>query len=154
MLNRAVEGKLSLSACFEITAISYGLNKILPANSGDLARSKITERYTTVDSHGEILGLVAIERLLDVGALCLVLAISVSLLPISPGDLFPLFVVAGALVLVGIGFVRWADGSVLGPVLSRVPDSLEVEIRRACMPQGGCPDSTSQPSRCWHSRAG
>lgn len=49
--------------------ISYGLNKILPLNSGDIVRSKILENYVEIEKHGEILGLVGLERFIDVSAL-------------------------------------------------------------------------------------
>lgn len=55
--------------------ISYGLNKILPFNSGDIIRSKILENYVEVENHGEILGLVGLERLMDVSALITFLSI-------------------------------------------------------------------------------
>lgn len=50
---------------FRIVAIAYGLNKVLPMNAGDLGRTKLTERYHPVDSHTELLSLVAAERLSD-----------------------------------------------------------------------------------------
>lgn len=65
-LSESIGYSISVKTSFKIIAVSYGMNKILPFNSGDLARSKIMERYTDVDSHGEIAGIVAIERLLDV----------------------------------------------------------------------------------------
>jgi len=58
--------KFSFTDCLKIISISYGLNKILPLNSGDLARSKIANEYEKINNHGEILGTVGLERLLDV----------------------------------------------------------------------------------------
>lgn len=66
---RLLEGlgtELSLADSFRVVAVSYGMNKVLPANSGDLARSKIVEGYVEVENHGEILGGVALERFLDI----------------------------------------------------------------------------------------
>jgi uncharacterized protein (TIRG00374 family) len=71
MTEKALE--LSLSDSIKIIGISYGLNKILPLNSGDIARSKITEQYTEVDRHGNILGIVALERMIDIIILSLLL---------------------------------------------------------------------------------
>lgn len=70
---------ISLAESLKVIAISYGFNKVLPFNSGDLARSKIMERYTAVDSHGKLLGAVGMERVLDlivVGAMTVTAGIS------------------------------------------------------------------------------
>lgn len=61
--------KISLQESVKTLCISYGLNKILPLNSGDIVRSKILENYVEVEKHGEILGLVGLERLIDVSVL-------------------------------------------------------------------------------------
>lgn len=70
-LARTANHHLPLRISFEIIAVSYGVNKLLPANAGDLMRSKISQRYVDVGSHGAILGLVAVERLFDVGSIAL-----------------------------------------------------------------------------------
>ena len=57
---------MSLGESLKVISMSYGFNKILPLNSGDLTRSKLMERYTEIDSHGKVLGAVAMERLLDI----------------------------------------------------------------------------------------
>ena len=54
------------SDCMKILGMSYGLNKVLPLNSGDIARSKLMEKYVDIENHSQILGLVALERLVDV----------------------------------------------------------------------------------------
>lgn len=76
VLGRTADLALSLRASFEIVAISYGLNKILPANAGDLVRSKVSQRYVSVESHGALLGLVTVERLADVGSIGLAVVLS------------------------------------------------------------------------------
>jgi uncharacterized membrane protein YbhN (UPF0104 family) len=65
LLQRTLGYDPTLVSTFEILAISLGLNKILPANAGDLTRSKLTQRYYDVTSHTELLSLVAVARLLD-----------------------------------------------------------------------------------------
>lgn len=61
--------EISFQDSIKTLSISYGLNKILPLNSGDIIRSKILENYVEIEKHGEILGLVTLERLIDVSAL-------------------------------------------------------------------------------------
>ena len=69
--------EISFGESVKTIGISYGLNKILPLNSGDIIRSKIMENYVEVEKHGEILGLVGLERLMDVSALVTFLSIPV-----------------------------------------------------------------------------
>jgi uncharacterized protein (TIRG00374 family) len=133
VLNQTLDAPLSLLMSFEITAISYGLNKLLPANSGDMARSKITEQYTTVESHGELLGLVVVERLADIGAISLVLALSASAVSIAPSVrklaialLAGILVVGGLLYRVPALFI-WVVTSI--PVLERVQTELQRGLR-------------------------
>ena len=75
---------LGIGDSLKTIAISYSLNKVLPFNSGDIARSKIMENYTKVGSHGKVLGLVGLERASDVAVLSATASISsISLLPVS-----------------------------------------------------------------------
>lgn len=78
---------ISFSESFKTIAMSYGFNKIFPMNAGDLTRSKLMERYTDIDSHGKILGAVAMERFLDILLLGTVTSISAFYLLESTGDL-------------------------------------------------------------------
>ena len=71
--------EISLEDSVKTLGISYGINKILPLNSGDLVRSKIQENYTEIDKHGEILGIVALERIIDISVLLLFLTTSILL---------------------------------------------------------------------------
>lgn len=64
---------LDFNESFRLISVSYGFNKLFPGNSGDLARSKITERYKEISSHGNVLGVVALERFLDMASVVLVL---------------------------------------------------------------------------------
>jgi uncharacterized membrane protein YbhN (UPF0104 family) len=50
---------------FEIVAISYSLNLLLPANAGDLARSKVVEQYHEIETQTEVFSLVVLLRLMD-----------------------------------------------------------------------------------------
>jgi len=65
----SVNYEVGFNQCLKIISISYGINKILPFNSGDIVRSKIMERYIDIESHGDVLGLVAVERLSDIAVL-------------------------------------------------------------------------------------
>lgn len=65
VLQRSVGYDPSRLATFEILATSYGLNKVLPANAGDLLRATISERYYEIDEHSELLSLVVVERVSD-----------------------------------------------------------------------------------------
>lgn len=75
---------IGVSSSLKTIAISYGLNKVLPFNSGDIARSKIMENYTELKSHGKILGLVGLERVSDIVVLSATASVSlVIFLPVS-----------------------------------------------------------------------
>jgi|GEM_PF-2658480 conserved hypothetical protein len=75
---------IRVSSSLKTIAISYGLNKVLPFNSGDIARSKIMQNYTEVESHGELLGLVGLERVSDIVVLSATASISlITFLPAS-----------------------------------------------------------------------
>lgn len=76
VLTRAQGFNTRFVDAFKVVAISYGFNKTLPANSGDLARSKIMARYENVESHGRVLGAVAVERSLDLVVLGGIIAFS------------------------------------------------------------------------------
>jgi len=75
-----IDVKISHIQSFKIFSISTALNKILPFNSGDLLRSRIMQEHTDIPSHTNILGLVIIERLLDLAGLITITAISIALI--------------------------------------------------------------------------
>lgn len=109
VLLRSVGYDTSARDCFAVIAISYGLNKLLPANSGDLARSKILQQYETVQHHSEVLGLVAIERVLDVLTLtALLLVFSVFVESRQTIQYTALIVGGGLIIAVAILSVRGA----------------------------------------------
>lgn len=116
---------ISLPHSFEITALSYGLNKILPANSGDLARSKITQQYVAVDSHGRVLGLVVLERLADVGTVCVIVALGLPFVSGNGG--LALSLIAGA-VLVAIVAAALHLNRLTVPTVAWLPNGVRSEI--------------------------
>lgn len=94
--------EITLQESIKTIAMSYGFNKILPMNSGDLTRSKLMERYTEIDSHGKVLGAVAMERFLDIVFLGVLTAASSFYLLGKTGNLAWIFVTAGVLTLLMI----------------------------------------------------
>ncbi len=93
---------ISFTDSVKIIAMSYGFNKLLPMNAGDLTRSKLMERYTSIDSHGKVLGAVAMERFLDILLLGTVTAISAFYILGNAGGLKWLLLAAAALVVLMI----------------------------------------------------
>jgi uncharacterized protein (TIRG00374 family) len=92
-LQRHVETVPSTFDAFEIIAISYAVNTVLPANSGDLTRTKVAERYHDVTNHAELLSLVAVERLADVLAILLLVSLTMALVT---AQLFSPWIVTGS----------------------------------------------------------
>ncbi|MFB6190504.1 MAG: YbhN family protein [Candidatus Nanohaloarchaea archaeon] len=75
-LSSSIGYDLSLGESFRLVAVSYSFNKMFPGNAGDVVRSKVLQRYREVDSHGEVLGIVALERYFTVLALLTVVMAS------------------------------------------------------------------------------
>jgi uncharacterized membrane protein YbhN (UPF0104 family) len=75
-LSSSIGYDLSLGESFRLVAVSYSFNKIFPGNAGDMVRSKVLQRYREVESHGEVLGIVALERYFTVLALLAVVMAS------------------------------------------------------------------------------
>ena len=102
---------LGIGDSLKTIAISYSLNKVLPFNSGDIARSKIMENYTEVESHGEVLGLVGLERASDI--LVLSATASISLMTfLSVSNIF-LTSLPIALIISGMYFLRKFENSLV-----------------------------------------
>ena len=102
---------LGVGDSLKTIAISYSLNKVLPFNSGDIARSKIMENYTEVESHGEVLGLVGLERASDI--LVLSATASISLMTfLSVSNIF-LTSLPIALIISGMYFLRKFENSLV-----------------------------------------
>lgn len=121
------KAEISFRDSVKIVGISYGLNKILPLNSGDIARSKIMEQYSDFENHGSILGIVALERLMDIGLISLILALVffMNFSTILPGYrwiVMPLFV-ATALFAVIYAMENW-----IKKALDLAPDRFTPEI--------------------------
>ncbi len=101
-LSQTIGYNISFSDSFRIIAISYSFNKLFPGNSGDLVRSKIFERYRGIDSHGRILGIVALERYFTVVSLLSIVAVSLFFFDVPLiGRFQPLLVI---FALAGAGF--------------------------------------------------
>jgi uncharacterized protein (TIRG00374 family) len=103
---------LGLNGSVKIIMMSYGFNKILPLNSGDLTRSKLMERYTDVDNHGKILGAVAMERFLDVLLLGALTGVSSLTLLNDSGSILWILLGAGLLIS-SMSLVRLKNKQVL-----------------------------------------
>jgi uncharacterized protein (TIRG00374 family) len=97
----SLEYHISFFTSLKIISISYGLNKILPLNFGDLSRSKISEIYIEVEDHGEVLGGVAFERVSDVVTVSAVIGLS-SLFLVSNYLKQVYFLVVGSAILIGV----------------------------------------------------
>lgn len=106
ILLKTLDYSVSLKDSVKVISMSYGFNKILPLNSGDLTRPKLMERYTDIDNHGQILGIVAMERILDVILLGLVTIITT---PFILGNQLGLSSLTGALglLLVSVYLLRY-----------------------------------------------
>jgi uncharacterized protein (TIRG00374 family) len=128
VLARAVDIDLTLSESTEITALSYGINKLLPANAGDLARSKITDEYTTVESHSELLGLVVVERLADLCTICLVVCVGI---PLVFDSSFLSVVAVSALAVAAIASLLVFDVGERVRSVALLPASLQSALDRA-----------------------
>jgi uncharacterized protein (TIRG00374 family) len=104
----------NITDAFEIIAISYALNKLLPANTGDMTRSVVAQRYHRISSHTELFSLVVVERVADIVAIVLLISLVTM---IVTADLFPSEIVAGVslgmLLLLGCMIV-----SIRGKVIS------------------------------------
>lgn len=128
-LQTEVGYELTIQDSFEIISVSNGLNKLLPANSGDLARSKITEEYTPVDSHAELLGLVAFERVVDVLTLGTLIVASSLLISIDAVSTVRNMAIGTTILLIAL-----LSLATLRPIrealLSSVPGSVQLSVNR------------------------
>lgn len=128
VLLRSADYHPSLYACFEMVGITYGLNKILPANIGDASRSVVSNWYIDVDEHSELLGLVAFERAMDLLVVA-ALVVAAGLLRQAPGT-GRLLAASGAVGLLVLGLflassVSAVRDSVRGFSPSHVADTVD-----------------------------
>ncbi len=113
---------LKFSESIKVLGMSYGLNKILPLNSGDIARSKLMENYVKIDNHGQVLGTVALERLADISVVALFLTlISLIQLPVFSRQL------SWMLIPLGISILLFTTLVLLG---NRVKELLDFSTNR------------------------
>ncbi len=108
----------------KIVSMAYGLNVVFPGNTGDLLRSKIVERYEDVESHTSVLGVVGLERFLDVVSLLFVvflagLLVAAGVLTEVSWLIAPFVVVAGILLI-----FLWIDERYVHSLFDLLPRSL------------------------------
>ena len=107
---------------FEVIAVSYALNQLLPVNAGDVTRTAVVDRYYEVKSHPELAGLVVVERAIDFCVVVVLLGVgslvvAAELVPVETYATGALLVVGGIAVIAGLW---WR----LGTDASRVADRL------------------------------
>ncbi|WEL20059.1 lysylphosphatidylglycerol synthase transmembrane domain-containing protein [Candidatus Nanohalococcus occultus] len=68
--------EMNLLDAIRVVAVSYSFNKLLPWNFGDMVRSKISESYHNVESHGNILGGAGFERVLDAASISFIIGVA------------------------------------------------------------------------------
>jgi len=127
-LQRHMDTIPSPSDAFEIVAISYALNTVLPANSGDLARTKIAERYHNVSNHAELLSLVAVERLADVLAILILLVLTMGFVTTQ---LFSPWTVAGSGIFILLTAIAAFKAIQTGTSIPILPESVSKQLQTA-----------------------
>ncbi|MDF9745838.1 lysylphosphatidylglycerol synthase transmembrane domain-containing protein [Natrinema salsiterrestre] len=110
---------------FEVLAVSYALNQLLPVNAGDVTRTALVDRYYEVRSHSELAGLVVVERAVD---LCVVLGLLGAGSIAVASELVPVKTFATGAVLIGglavaLAGLRWRAGT--GPDFAGWLESVE-----------------------------
>ena len=102
-LSKNVGYDLDFNTSLRIIAVSYSFNKIFPGNSGDVLRSKIFQRYKSIDNHGNILGIVTLERFMDTVALGIIIGFSAVFVSSNYFSTISLLLVPFTLIAVGLG---------------------------------------------------
>lgn len=114
--------------CIQMVAMSYGLNKLLPANSGDIVRSKIVEQYMHVDNHSAVLGMVALERATDLATLSMFLVVGTFLLPTD--TIQQTRILGGAIFfVVVVGVVLGTIARARNRVIAGFPENIQKLVR-------------------------
>ncbi|MFB6191328.1 MAG: lysylphosphatidylglycerol synthase transmembrane domain-containing protein [Candidatus Nanohaloarchaea archaeon] len=124
-LSRSIGYDLGLTESFRLIAVSYSFNKLFPGNAGDAVRSKIFERYEDVDSHGKILGIVALERYLGVLSLLTIIFVSLALADIQIFEKIRWVLAIFGFVSVGFGLALLVDRDIMKLVLGFLPGKAE-----------------------------
>ncbi|MFB6143710.1 MAG: YbhN family protein [Candidatus Nanohaloarchaea archaeon] len=127
-LANSVGEQLSLKDSLKTVSVAYGFNQLLPGNSGDIARSKIMENYTEVESHSSLLGAVALERFYDALVVTAVVVVAANFVApaftASAAWLVKLFTAALILFVAAVGFMEYS-GRRISFLPERVADALE-----------------------------
>ncbi|MFB6204578.1 MAG: lysylphosphatidylglycerol synthase transmembrane domain-containing protein [Candidatus Nanohaloarchaea archaeon] len=117
--------EMGLRESMKLMAMAYSFNKLLPGNAGDLTRSKIAERYTPVEKHAEILGVVALERVLDLVTVLTIILVTATLIGARYLEFLAwLLVPAFAVVLLFVLTIRFRSELLLDYV-SFIPGRVE-----------------------------
>lgn len=111
IISGSIDHNISLTDAFRVIAVSYSFNKLLPWNFGDMVRSKISESYHEVETHGGVLGGAGLERVLD--AVTITSVIGVSAVFTSMGSELGLSIVLFAAVFVLGGAFLLSEKSVI-----------------------------------------
>lgn len=101
-LQSQLRADLDLYQCLEIVAISHSLNILLPANSGDLLRSRLIAQRGTVNSHSKILAFIMIERPIDFVIVVASVGFALSFAVPATGAVYPVFLTIGGLFSTGM----------------------------------------------------
>ncbi len=119
-LSRSIGYDLSIGDAFKIIAVSYSFNKLFPGNAGDVGRSKIFEQFHDVENHGNVLGIVALERYLGIVSLLGIIGVAFLFIdfPVEAlGWILSLF--AG--ILVAFSFLLLMDEGFIEKIKALVP---------------------------------
>lgn len=120
-----IMGGTRLSTTFHAMNIGYMMNMLLPGRLGEIGRAYVIGERTPV-SMTRAVSSVVVERLLDLAAVVVMLAVVAQFLPMSPALVRPA-AISGVLVMVlisAVGVLIWqADRfeRVLRSILARVP---------------------------------
>lgn len=109
-LQSRLRADLDFYECLEVVAISHSLNMLLPANSGDLLRSRLIAQRGTVDSHSTVLSFVAVERLIDFVIIIASVGLALPFVVPAAGAVYPALLVVGGLF--GTGMLADAKGRI------------------------------------------
>lgn len=123
-----------LSVCFPVYAIGYAANILIPLRAGDLLRAYLFGRACKL-SKASVLATIVLERIIDVLALLVMLAIVASAAD-APVETAGLVYALGGFAVAGLLLARAAAGNHsllarLGPHLARLPAGLRARIEKS-----------------------
>lgn len=125
-IQRSVGYHRPVLECIEVVSISYSFNRLLPANMGDVGRSRVANRYFDINSHTELLGLVGVERSLDLVSIAVLLVGSSLLVGLETGS--QIVRVGAGVLLVVVGLVVSLRYTALDRVTAVCPPLLRTVV--------------------------